>query len=87
MAVLAPTPPEHLVDERNRPYFLWDADLALADRPRQDGGFSPLTFSWAVKGTAIEKLARTLAWGDDEIASIVRFRDELVDRVVAAAHP
>jgi hypothetical protein len=29
MAILAPTPPDQLVDERGRPYFLWDADLTI----------------------------------------------------------
>ena len=25
--VLAPTPPEHLLDQQGRPYFLWDCDV------------------------------------------------------------
>lgn len=29
MSVLAPTPPERLVDAHGRPYFLWDADLTI----------------------------------------------------------
>lgn len=29
MSILAKTPAERLVDERNRPYFLWDADLTI----------------------------------------------------------
>ncbi len=29
MSALAPTPPEHLVDARGRPYFLWDEDMTL----------------------------------------------------------
>jgi hypothetical protein len=27
--VLAPTPPERLVDQAGRPYFLWDCELTL----------------------------------------------------------
>jgi hypothetical protein len=27
--VLAPTPPEKLVDAEGRPYFLWDCDVSL----------------------------------------------------------
>ena len=27
--MLAPTPPERLVDQRGRPYFLWDEDTTL----------------------------------------------------------
>jgi hypothetical protein len=26
---LCPTPPDRLVDERSRPYFLWDVDLTI----------------------------------------------------------
>jgi hypothetical protein len=29
MTVLNPTPPERLVDQQNRPYFLWDDDMTL----------------------------------------------------------
>jgi hypothetical protein len=29
--VLNPTPRESLVDKQDRPYFLWDCDLTLAD--------------------------------------------------------
>lgn len=64
-----------------------DLTRALVDCPKLDGGFSPLTFSWSVKKMAIDKLARALGWRDDEIAALVTFRDDLVDRVVAAAHP
>lgn len=32
--LLAPTPPERLIDARGRPYFLWDVDLTL-DQFRQ----------------------------------------------------
>ncbi len=26
-SILAPTPPEHLLDQQGRPYFLWDCDV------------------------------------------------------------
>lgn len=29
MSALNPTPPEHLLDEKGRPYFLWDVDMTL----------------------------------------------------------
>ena len=29
MSVLAPTPPERIVDAKGRPYFLWDEDITL----------------------------------------------------------
>ncbi|HVR37479.1 MAG TPA: hypothetical protein VMU84_00165 [Thermoanaerobaculia bacterium] len=32
--MLAPTPPEHLVDQQGRPYFLWDMDMTLEEFER-----------------------------------------------------
>jgi hypothetical protein len=29
MSVLAPTPPERMVDPAGRPYFLWDDDMSM----------------------------------------------------------
>lgn len=29
MGILNPTAPEHLVDDRGRPYFLWDVEMSL----------------------------------------------------------
>jgi hypothetical protein len=29
MSLLAPTPPDRLVDAKDRPYFLWDEDLTI----------------------------------------------------------
>ena len=29
MSLLAPTPPDRLVDAKGRPYFLWDEDLTI----------------------------------------------------------
>jgi len=31
LSVLCPTPPDQLIDQQGRPYFLWDCDLTLAD--------------------------------------------------------
>jgi hypothetical protein len=30
MSILAPTPTERMLDQRGRPYFLWDDDIDLA---------------------------------------------------------
>lgn len=29
MSILAPTPPDRMLDAKGRPYFLWDEDIAL----------------------------------------------------------
>jgi hypothetical protein len=34
MSVLAPTPPERLMDAEGRPYFPWDEDPTLDGLPR-----------------------------------------------------
>lgn len=86
-ALLSRSELRDLVDVRELLTSGEDLQRALADCPRQDAGFSPLTFSWAMKGLAVDRLARALGWSDEETAELVRFRDELVDRVVAASHP
>jgi len=60
---------------------------ALGDCPKQDAGFSPLTFGWAVRGLPVRRLAKSLGWSDAIIDELERFRDELVERVVTAARP
>lgn len=64
-----------------------DLERALEDCPRQDAGFSPLTFGWSMRGLAVGRLAAALGWASQDIAELERFRDELVDRVVAASRP
>jgi hypothetical protein len=64
-----------------------DLERGLADCPRQDAGFSPLTFAWAVRGLAVGRLGGALSWPPDEVDAIARFRDDLVDRVLAYARP
>jgi hypothetical protein len=62
-------------------------DRALADCPKQDAGFSPLTFSWSVKQFPIARVGPVKGLSADEIAALEAFRDDLVDRVVAGAKP
>jgi hypothetical protein len=60
-----------------------DLDQALADAPRKDGGFSPLTLAWLLRSFPVEALGRALGWGDDEIAEIQRFKQLLIGRLLA----
>jgi hypothetical protein len=64
-----------------------DLDRALADCPGQDGGFSPLTLSWVLRGLPIKRLARVAGRLDADVTELVAFRDQLVDRVLAASRP
>lgn len=86
-ALLSRSEIRDLVDVRVLLAHGGDLQRALTDCPRQDGGFSPLTFSWAVKNLPLEQLGRATGLSQDEVTSLLAFRDELVERVVAAAHP
>ena len=48
MSALNPTPADLLVDEKGRPYFLWDVDLTLAEFVRQLRGEDRLTRAYFV---------------------------------------
>jgi hypothetical protein len=86
-ALLSRSEVRDLVDVRALLEMNGDLARALEDAPRQDAGFSPLTFGWSVRGIPLRSLARSLGWADGEIAALETFRDELVERVVQAARP
>jgi hypothetical protein len=59
-----------------------DFAQGVADAPRKDAGFSPLTLAWVLRGWPIE----TLATRDEtraDVEGLVEFRDDLVRRLVA----
>jgi hypothetical protein len=64
-----------------------DVRRALADAAVQDGGFSPLVFAWVLRELPIASLAKALGRADGSVAAVERFRNELVERVLAAAVP
>jgi len=64
-----------------------DLQRALEDCPRQDAGFSPLTFGWSMRGFQLDRLAAALGWPPQDIDELKRFRDELVERVVTVSKP
>jgi hypothetical protein len=64
-----------------------DLDRALADAPAQDGGFSPLTFAWVLRGLPVAALARALDRTKEDVAELERVRDVLVARVLASSVP
>ena len=66
-----------------------EADLprALNDRPGQDAGFSPMTFAWGAQSLPLRRIAATQKWPEPEIEALERFRQGLVERVMAAVRP
>jgi hypothetical protein len=64
-----------------------DLGRALGDAPAQDGAFSVLTFAWVLRGLPIAALGKALERPDDMIAELERYRDDLVERILAMAVP
>jgi hypothetical protein len=50
MSGLAPTPPDRLLDDARRPYFLWDVDVTVDDfRRRLDDPDPEISSHWLAK--------------------------------------
>lgn len=64
-----------------------DVVRALADAPRKDAGFSPVTLSWVLEQLPIAAMGRALARKADEIHGLEAFRQKLVGEILAAAKP
>lgn len=86
-ALLSRSELRDLVDVRALLEGSGDLSRALEDCPRQDAGFSPLTFAWAVRGLPLRSIASAAGWTEDRISDLERFRDDLVGRVLADVKP
>lgn len=64
-----------------------DFERALRDAPRKDGGFSPLTLTWQLKGFALRSVAQAEGWSESGIAEPERFRAALLARLAAVTRP
>ena len=64
-----------------------DLRRGVEDAPLKDGGFSPLTLAWVLGDIDVIGLARVAALGPTEAERLVRFRDHLVERLIALAKP
>lgn len=73
-----------LVDVRELLTRGGDLDRALADAPKKDGGFSPLTLAWLLRDLPVESLARAQG---ERAADIEKYRDELVQRLMKDSTP
>ncbi len=64
-----------------------DLVRALADAPRKDAGYSPVTLAWVLEQLPIAAMGRALARTADEIRGLEDFRQKLVGEILAAAKP
>jgi hypothetical protein len=64
-----------------------DLDRALADAPKKDGGFSPLTLAWLVEQLDVEKLGRGLGWDEASVVRLAQFRKSFISRLLESSRP
>jgi hypothetical protein len=64
-----------------------DLDKALADAPKKDGGFSPLTLAWVLKDFRPSALARIAGIQPDHAEQLDRFKESLIQRILAFSAP
>ncbi len=60
---------------------------ALVDAELKDGGFSPATLAWVLRGMPVAALGRASGATSDDVAARTAFRDELVAILVAQSRP
>lgn len=56
-----------------------DLERALADAPLKDGGFSPLTLAWVLRGFQPRVLAPAIGMNEEAAEQLERFKDNLND--------
>ena len=59
-----------------------DLMRGLTDAPSRDGGFSPLTLAWVLRGLPVKDLGHAIGWPVDQVEKTQRFRDGLVNRIL-----
>jgi len=62
-----------------------DLERALADAPRKNSGFSPLTVAWLLREMPVPSMAAAASLGEADQRELEVFRDELVSRITRAA--
>ena len=64
-----------------------DLKKALADAPRKDAGFSPLTLAWVLRDLRPKLLARVAGFGEAEAENLESFRERLVSALLETGAP
>jgi predicted nucleotidyltransferase component of viral defense system len=57
-------------------------DLAIADAPQLDSGFSRLTLAWLLRDFDVKGLAKTAGLDNADLEALDTFRQELIDHLV-----
>lgn len=65
----------------------FDLTRALADAPKKDSGFSPVTLAWVLKRQPLAAMLQAAELPSAQRAEAVAFRDEFVQRLMGAARP
>lgn len=64
-----------------------DLKSALADAPRKDAGFSPLTLAWVLRDIRPKALGRLAGLSEEEAKDLEGFKDRLVLKLLEAGAP
>ncbi|HBL28969.1 MAG TPA: hypothetical protein DD490_19210 [Acidobacteria bacterium] len=64
-----------------------DLARALADAPLKDGGFSPLTLAWVLKGFQPRALGSASGMGEKSVERLERFKENLIHQLLDISSP
>jgi Nucleotidyl transferase AbiEii toxin, Type IV TA system len=64
-----------------------DLQKALADAPRKDAGFSPLTLAWVLRDLRPKVLARVADLGEADAEDLERFKEHLISVLLESGAP
>ena len=62
-------------------------ERALADAPQKDGGFSPLTLAWVLRGFHPRVLAPAIGMKEEAVERLEQFKESLVQRLLDLTAP
>jgi hypothetical protein len=64
-----------------------DLERALADAPLKDGGFSPLTLAWVLKGFQPRALAPAIGMDEETTDRLEHFKENLIQHLLGFSSP
>jgi predicted nucleotidyltransferase component of viral defense system len=76
-----------LIDVRGLLAFGSDLKKALADAPRKDAGFSPLTLAWVLRDIRPKTLGQLAGLSEEESKDLEDFKERLIQEVLETGAP